>query len=203
MKKTYRSMALGIILAAMPGALVSSAQSRNVTAAERIEAARKYFTDVVLVNQDGQEMKFYSDLIEGKTIIMIPFFTTCTSVCPPMNRNLEKIQDWLGDRLGKDVIMLSISVDADNDTVPRLKEYAQRYHAKPGWYFLGGKKENVDLALKKIGQYVEEKNEHSTVMILGNMRTGLWKKAFALGKTEELIAIVGSVANDKGAVSSN
>ena len=166
-------------------------------AAAKEAAALKYFTDTVLVNQDGQEMRFYSDLVREKTVIMIPFFTTCTSVCPPMNRNMQKIQDWLGERLGRDVIMMSISVDPVYDTVPRIKEYSERYHAKPGWFFLSGKKENVDLVLKKIGQFVENKDDHSSIMILGNTRTGLWKKAIALSKFEELIQVVGSVVDDK------
>ncbi len=203
MTRRCRFTAARMLLVVLTGALLAGAEASGPTAADRSAAAGNYFTDVVLVNQDGEEMAFYSDLIAGKVVIMIPFFTTCTGVCPPMNRNLERIQDWLGDRLGKDVHMLSISVDPETDTVPRLKEYSKRFHARPGWYFLGGKKENVELALKKIGQYVEQKSDHSNIMILGNLRTGLWKKAFALASIDELIPIVDSVLNDKGAAGSN
>jgi protein SCO1/2 len=115
-----------------------------------------------------------------------------------MNRNMEKIQEALGDRLGKEVFLISISVDPTTDTPPRLKEYAQKFHAKPGWRFLTGKKENVDWALYKVGQYVEAKDDHTTVIIVGNETTGLWKKMFGMGKVAELIQIVESVANDKG-----
>ena len=198
MRNAARLFALVTALGTMAGA-----QPGKASPEQRIAAARKYFSDVVLLNQEGREMRFYSDLIEDKTVIMIPFFTTCTSVCPPMNRNLERIQEWLGDRLGKDVVMMSITVDAENDTVPRLKEYSLRYHAKPGWYFLGGKKENVDLALKKIGQYVDNKDDHSSIMILGNQRTGLLKKAMALSRFEELLKVVASVVEDKGEGTSN
>ena len=198
MRNAARLFALVTALGTMAGA-----QPGKASPEQRIAAARKYFSDVVLLNQEGREMRFYSDLIEDNTVIMIPFFTTCTSVCPPMNRNLERIQEWLGDRLGKDVVMMSITVDAENDTVPRLKEFSQRYHAKPGWYFLGGKKDNVDLALKKIGQYVDNKDDHNSIMILGNQRTGLWKKALALSKFEELLKVVASVVEDKGDGTSN
>jgi protein SCO1/2 len=118
-----------------------------------------------------------------------------------MNRNMEKIQEALGARLGKEVFLVSISVDPLTDTPPRIKEYAQRFHAKPGWTFLTGKKENVDWALYKLGQYVETKDDHTTVIIVGNEATGLWKKMFGMGKTAELIQIVESVANDKGEAS--
>jgi len=160
-------------------------------------AAAKYFSDVELINQDGQKLRFYSDVLKDKVVIINAFFSTCTSVCPPMNRNLEKIQDALGDRLGKEVFLVSISVDPENDTPARLKEYSQRFHARPGWLFLTGKKENVDWALYKLGQYVETKNDHTTIVIIGNEPKGLWKKAFGLARSEELIKIVNDVINDR------
>lgn len=161
-------------------------------------AAQKYFTDVELLTQDGRKMRFYSDLLKGRTVVIIPFFTTCTAVCPPMNRNMAKIQDALGDRLGKQVYLISITVDPVTDTPARLKAYAAKFHAKPGWYFITGTTENVNFALKKLGQYVADKNDHSSIMIVGNEATGLWKKALALAQAEELIKIVEEVADDKG-----
>lgn len=160
-------------------------------------AAEKYFSDVELLNQDGQKLRFYSDVLKDKVVIVNTFFTTCTSVCPPLNRNMEKIQEALGARLGKDAFLVSISVDPEADTPPRLKEYASRFHARPGWLFLTGKKENVDWALYKLGQYVEKKDDHSTIIVIGNEPKGLWKKAMGLAKPEELIKIVDDVLNNR------
>ena len=160
-------------------------------------AAAKYFSDVELINQDGQKMQFYSDVLKNKVVIINAFFSTCTSVCPPMNRNLEKVQDALGERLGKDAFLVSITVDPETDTPTRLKEYSRRFHARPGWIFLTGKKANVDWALYKLGQYVETKGDHSTVIIIGNEPKGLWKKALGLAKSDELVRIVEDVINDK------
>ncbi|HEX8354107.1 MAG TPA: SCO family protein [Pyrinomonadaceae bacterium] len=164
-------------------------------------AAEKYFSDVELVNQDGEKVRFYTDVLKGKTVVVNAFFTTCTSVCPPMNRSMEKIQEALGDRVGKDVFLVSITVDPATDTPARLKEYAAKFHAGKGWTFLTGKKENLDWALYKVGQYVEDKENHKTVIIIGNEATGLWKKAFGMAKVEELIKIVEGVAGDKGVAS--
>lgn len=160
--------------------------------------ARQYFTDVVLVNQDGASMRFYSDLIKGRTVIAIPFFTECTGACPVMNQTLAQIQDWLGDRLGREAVIVSMSVDPATDTVPVLREYAKHYNARPGWHFLGGRRENVELALRKLGQSVEVRENHTNIMIIGNERTGLWKKAFALADAASLIRVVSSVLNDAG-----
>lgn len=161
--------------------------------------AQKYFTDVELLNQDGKKVRFYSDVLKGKTVVVNAFFTTCTSVCPPMNRNMEKIQEVLGNRVGRDVFLVSMTVDPENDTPARIKEYAQKFHAGPGWIFLTGKKENLDWALYKLGQYVEQKDDHKTIFIIGNEPTGLWKKAFGMANVAELVQVVESVVNDKGA----
>jgi protein SCO1/2 len=161
--------------------------------------AQRYFTDTVLVNQDGERMRFYTDLLKDKTVIIDTFFATCQASCLPMNRNLAQIQEGLGDRLGKDVHILSISVDPTVDTPPLLKAYAKKLNAKPGWYFLTGDKESVEFILKKLGQFVDDKNNHLNIFIIGNNRTGLWKKAFGLAKSEELLKVVESVLNDPGA----
>jgi len=162
--------------------------------------AQKYFTDVELINQDGKKVRFYSDVLKGKTVVVNAFFTSCTSVCPPMNRNMEKIQEALGDRVGRDVFLVSMTVDPEVDTPARMKEYAQKFHAGPGWIFLTGKKENLDWALYKLGQYVEQKDDHKTIFIIGNEPTGLWKKAFGMANVAELVQVVESVVNDKGAI---
>jgi len=100
--------------------------------------------------------------------------------------------------MGKEVYFVSISVDPTVDTPASLKAYAKKLNAGPGWYFLTGDKENVDFALKKIGQFVDDKNDHLNIFIIGNEGTGLWKKAFGLAREDELLKVVESVLNDKG-----
>ena len=160
-------------------------------------AAAKYFTDIQLVNQNGEKMRFYSDLLQGKTVIINSFFATCQGSCLPMTRNLEKVQEALSDRLGKDARIISISVDPEVDTPAELKAFSKKFHARPGWYFLTGSKESVEFILKKLGQFVEDKNDHYNIFIIGNERTGLWKKAFGLAKSEDIVKVVESVVNDK------
>jgi len=160
--------------------------------------AQRYFTDTVLINQNGERVRFYTDLMKDKTVIIDTFFATCQASCLPMNRNLAQIQEGLGDRLGKDVNILSISVDPGVDTPALLKAYSKKLNAKPGWYFLTGDKESIEFILKKLGQFVDDKNDHLNIFLIGNNRTGLWKKAFGLAKSEELMKVVESVVNDPG-----
>jgi protein SCO1 len=166
-------------------------------AAAEPPAAQKYFGDVLLVNQNGEKMRFYSDLLQGKTVIINSFFATCQGSCLPLSRNLQKVQEALGDRLGKDARIISISVDPAVDTPEALKAYANKLQAKPGWYFLTGDKASVEFALKKLGQFVDNKESHTNLFIIGNERTGLWKKAFGLAKSEDIVKVVDSVINDK------
>ncbi len=160
--------------------------------------AHRYFGDIPLVNQHGETLRFYPDLIQGRTVIINAMFTSCTGVCPLMSKTFADIQEWLGDRLGKDVLLISMSVDPETDTPAKLKEYAARFGAKPGWHFVTGKKADVDAALTKLGQYAEKPDAHKNLFLIGNDRTGLWKKAFGLAKTEEILPVVASVVDDRG-----
>jgi len=196
MKPILFSNLLVLVLFGAANAQQSTTQPTTTNGTEN--AAAKYFTDVTLVNQNGEKMRFYSDLLQGKTVIINSFFATCQGSCLPMTRNLEKVQEALGDRLGKDARIISISVDPEVDTPTELKAFSKKFHARPGWYFLTGSKENVEFVLKKLGQFVEDKNDHTNIFIIGNERTGLWKKAFGLAKSEELVKVVDSVLDDKG-----
>ena len=164
---------------------------------EEPSAAAKYFGEVELIDQEGRKVRFYSDVLKGKTVVVNALFTTCTNVCPPISRNFERIQEALGERLGKDVFLVSITVDPENDTPEKLKAYAEKFHARAGWSFLTGRKENIDQALYKLGQYVQDKNSHKTIVIIGNEATGLWKKAFGLAQADDLIKLVDEVMNDR------
>ncbi len=189
-----RKLALAAALVLLPPPLPLRAQEPEATASP----AHPYFSDVKLMSQDGREMRFYSDLLKGRTVVIDVLFTGCTGACPVMSGTFAKLQHHLGDRLGKEVYLLSISVDPVNDTPAKLKEYAARFGARPGWYFLTGPKENVESVLRKLGQWVESREGHQNLFLIGNDRTGLWKKAFGLAKPEEIFTLVDSVANDKG-----
>jgi cytochrome oxidase Cu insertion factor (SCO1/SenC/PrrC family) len=137
--------------------------------------------------------------MDGHVGVISSMFTTCAAICPVLGQKIKAIQEAAGDRLGKDVHILSITVDPGHDTPAVLREYAKRFEAQPGWHFLTGSEENVKLALSKLGFQVETKDDHSTVVLLGNEKTGLWKKANGLAGTQALVELFDSVMNDTGA----
>jgi cytochrome oxidase Cu insertion factor (SCO1/SenC/PrrC family) len=166
--------------------------------AEPDSPARRYFSDVPLVNQHGETLRLYSDLLRGKVVVIHVFFASCKNTCPLMMSTFQKLQDHLGDRLGRDVSLLSLTVDPANDTPEVLKDYAARVGARPGWHLLTGPGANVRLALAKLGQLVEEREQHSNIFIIGNESTGLWKKVRGLDPAEPIIALMDGVIADGG-----
>jgi protein SCO1/2 len=160
--------------------------------------AASYFGGIELLNQDGKTMRLYDDLMKDKIIVLNSFFASCTASCPMMSKSFAALQTRFADRLGRDLVFVSITVDPEHDTPSKLHAYAAKWQARRGWYFLTGSKANVDAALKKLGQYVDEPSAHMNVIVIGNERTGLWKKAMGLAPSDELAKVVESVLNDRG-----
>lgn len=166
-------------------------------AEEPNQAAHDYFTDVRLIDQAGQEHRLYSDLMAGRVVVINALFTTCQGVCPVTSTNLKKVQAWLGERLESEVRILSLTVDPEVDTPAKLGTYARGLGAKEGWYFLTAPKEQLEFALARLGLRTESKEAHSPLFLIGNVPTGLWKKAMGLAGSEELIQILDSVLQDR------
>jgi cytochrome oxidase Cu insertion factor (SCO1/SenC/PrrC family) len=160
-------------------------EARNEKAAAS-DSSESYFPNLTLLTQENKQVHFYDDLLKGKVVLINFLFTTCKGVCSPMTANLAKVQRYLGERVGRNINMISISVDPETDTTEVLKRYAETFKAQPGWYFLTGKKENVDWVLHKLGGYVENKAEHSSVLLIGNEATGEWMKMPAMAGPSEI-----------------
>ncbi|HKG23119.1 MAG TPA: SCO family protein, partial [Blastocatellia bacterium] len=186
----------GDVKTPVPGGAQATVPERSA-AAKPAESAAKYFPNVELLTQENKPVHFFDDLLKGKIVVINFAFSTCTGVCPPMTANLAKVQEYLGDRVGRDINMITISVDPLIDTPEVLKKYASNFKVKPGWYFLTGKKENVDLVLKKLGGYVADKAQHSGVLIIGNVETGTWSKMLAMADASEIANAVRKIADSK------
>jgi protein SCO1 len=173
------------------------ASSKLLPATAELSAAEKYFTNVELVNQHGQSLRLYADLLKGKVVVINSFFSTCKGSCPVMMSSFARIQEHFADRVGKELFLISITVDPQTDTPQVLAALAAQWKARPGWQFLTGDKASLDAALHKLGQQVENKESHSNVFIIGKEATGLWKKARGLSKPEAIIPLIEEVLEDK------
>lgn len=150
-------------------------ETKNVKSADSDEKARQYFTDTELTSHAGEKLKFYSDVLEGRTVVISFMFTSCEDACPLINANMQRVQERLKDRLGKDIYFVSITVDPKVDTPKVLADYRKQFKAGPGWMFLTGSEKNIEIVGSKMGQ-VFEKEAHLTAFLVGNTKTARWRK---------------------------
>ena len=132
-----------------------------------------YFPNVPLVNQDGKTVRFYDDLLKDKKVMIDFVFALCDQGCPLDTANLVRVQKLLGARIGTDIHMYSITLDPENDTPQKLKEYAEQYGVGPGWQFLTGKREDIDAIRYKLG-HRSAKEEHANAVQVADMAKGRW-----------------------------
>jgi len=140
-----------------------------------------YFPNVPLVTHEGKTVRFFDDLIKGKVVAINFIYTSCPDACPLETASLREVQEILGDQVGRDVFMYSITIDPETDTPEVLKKYAERFQVGPGWLFLTGKEADITLIRKKLGLYRDEAGSdkleaHMLSGIIGNQSTGRWMK---------------------------
>lgn len=144
---------------------------------EREQKQRSWFTNTPLVDQRGEALRFYEDVVKDHVVVINFIFTRCKDACPLLTQKLLQTRAALGGELGDRLRFVSISVDPKHDGPAQLRAFAEKQGAAvPGWSFLAGKKENVDLVVKRLGQYVDAPENHATVFIAGNARTGHWMR---------------------------
>lgn len=160
-----------------PATLGRELERLGAPAPERLERAQAtYFTNTVVTDQRGERHRFYDDLVKGRTVVLQFGFTSCKTACPAMAQKLARVQQALGDRVGRDVNILTLSVDAERDSPEALAEFAQRHGARDGWYLLTAEPKEMAALLRKLGGWSRTPAEHSVGLVVGDTRTGNWLK---------------------------
>lgn len=163
-------LGLGGPFAVGPGLAVGSEVGLNAD-----EENLRYFTDLPVLTHAGEEVRFYSDLLKNKRVVISFFYVNCPTAQPTLV-TLFKLQKKLGDRLGSDVVLLSISVDPQKDDLEAVRNYAGRFNPLKGWYFITGKPENLDLINKRLGNTMRLPEGHLRQFILGSTLTNHWMR---------------------------
>jgi protein SCO1 len=152
--------------------------------------------DIEVVNQDGRHVRFNSQVVDGRIAIVTGFFTSCSAMCPITQEKLSQVAKLLGPRLGKDVVIVSVSVDAENDTPARMKDWGEKFHIGPGWTLLSGKRDQVDTLLKSLGLFVELRQRHQSALMIGSAATG-WVRVSSWTPSEKLARLAESMSSSK------
>ena len=106
--------------------------------------------NISFTNQLGKKVSLYD--LHGKIIVLDFFFTRCPSICPGLARNMKRLQDSYKNGNDSMVQFLSISIDPEHDSVPQLRNFANRYTANhDSWWFLTGNKKDIyEFALQEL-----------------------------------------------------
>lgn len=184
MKIALRVLTLGLLLAA--GAALAQPESQTVNDLR--------IPDVTVIDQNGKSVRFYTDLVKNRVVAINFVFTTCTTICPPMAATFAKLQKILGDRAGKDVHLISVSVDPNTDTPERLKAWGQKFGAGPGWTLVTGDREEVTRLLKALGVYTPGVTDHTPLVLLGNETSHRWTRAYGLAAPVKLAELIDQIA---------
>ncbi len=183
--KNRRSLVAALGAAPFVVPLLAKAQTLDTTPKFKVIPSRerirqRYFPNIVLTTHEGKKVKFYDDLVKDKIVVFNMFYAKCEGVCSPVTRNLVRVQKLLGNRMGKDIFFYSFSLKPKEDTVPALKHYAEMHKVKPGWLFLTGSVDDMELLRRKLG-YVDpdpevdkEINNHIAVLKYGNEPLERW-----------------------------
>ncbi len=189
-----RTQKIGTVIAvaiagfgALLACMVASAQSRW---------GANYFPNSVLTTQDGQKVHFYEDVIKGKIVVIDLIYTHCVDACPLETAKLVQVQKLLGESVGKDIFFYSITIDPKRDTPEVLKEYAEKYHVGPGWTFLTGDRNDIELISRKLGMYSDpdpnNRDGHTPSVLIGNEATGQWIRNSATDNPRFLSLMIGN-----------
>ena len=154
------------------------------------DAASVELHNMELIDQDGEVVRFVDDVVGDRIVVMDFVYTTCTTVCPVLSAILGRVQIQLADDLGPELRLVSVSVDPVRDTPERLKAYSASHRAGPDWLWLTGEKSEVDEVLRGVGAYTPNFEDHPSMVLVGDVRTGKWIRFFGFPDPDKIVAAV-------------
>lgn len=179
-----------LFLKAVGGAALLPAATHAAPAPARDEA---YFPNVVLQTHEGRRVRFYDDLVKGRKVMFNMMYTVCTGICPMNTASLLQVQQMLGARVGREYHMYSLTLRPELDTPAALRDYMKLYGIKPGWTYLTGRPEDIDLVRRKLGFYdsdpVADKdiNNHTGVLRVGDDKRNKWFMTPIISPARQLV----------------
>lgn len=185
MRSIIKYCAFGLVLA-NAGALAADS-----------EKAKAYFGDYILVDQNQQRHRFYSDLLANHVVLINVVFSSCEDACPLQTKTLRKVKRELGERFEQEIRFLSLSVDPENDTPETLKQFARQQGVdETGWFFLDAEPKTMRTVLNKLGQWTNQPAQHSTLLIAGNTQTAHWIKIPPASAPKKIVYELNQLADE-------
>jgi len=185
------TLAAAALLGEMLPAAGHDAHHHATSADVKPQAARVTLHDIQLVDVDGTAVRFRSEAVGNRIVVIGFIYTSCTTICPVTSAILGDVQkrlmERLGERFGRDVQLVTLTVDPATDTPERLKDYAANFGSPAGWTWLTGDKPKVDRVLAGMGAYAADFTRHSGAVLVGDARTGDWIRFYGIPNAPDIV----------------
>jgi protein SCO1/2 len=176
---TRRSWLLTLGVAPVAGGLGAWAQGRRprhaghtLSARERIQ--QQHLPNVEVVTHAGRRVRFYDDLVKDKKVIINFMYAKCDGICVPVTMNLARVQKRLGDRVGRDIFMYSITLKPAEDSAEALRQYREDHGVEGDWLFLTGALHDIDHLRRALGfAFADPGEDADTSNHIGMVRYGV------------------------------
>lgn len=163
-------------LAAAAGPALSTGSAGNGTGA-RTDG----FPNPLLLTHTGQRVRFYDDIVKGnKALLFNMMYASCRNICPPNTASLLQVHRILGERMGRDIMFYSLTLQPDLDRPADLQAYAKRYGVGRGWTFLTGARKDIEAIRRKLGFFDLDPAvdgdlaQHTGMVRIGNHARDRW-----------------------------
>jgi protein SCO1/2 len=141
---------------------------------------QRHFPNVPLTTHEGRRVRFYDDLIKDKIVVLNLMYADCEGICPTVTLNLARTQQLLNERIKTPVHIVSLTVNPQDDTPQKLREYATMHEAGGNWLFATGAPDDLELLRQRLGftdlnpAIDKDKSSHSGMIRYGNEPLSLW-----------------------------
>ena len=189
-----RRMLITGLLGGAATALMQPAAVRSAT--QPTAKSGSSFPNMSLITHEGKPVRFYDDLLRGKTVLINMMYAQCEGICPGMTANLSRVQKALGDQVGRTVFMYSLTLQPDQDTPAVLADYVQMHRIRPGWKFLTGNRADIEAVRGSLGFFDRDpaidgdKTQHTGMVLLGNDALNRWCSTPAMREPEQIVAAI-------------
>ncbi|MBU2641955.1 MAG: SCO family protein [Gammaproteobacteria bacterium] len=195
---TRRTLLAGFGVAALGAMAFQRSMLDREPVPQRVPGTGRLPNPTVFTHE-GRAVKFYDDLIRDKVVAISMTYAQCTATCPATMGNLIRVQDMLGERIGRDVFMYSITLFPEVDTPRVLKQYAEKFGVKSGWTFLTGTPSDIESLRFALGFYDLDpavdaiRTQHANMIRIGNAAYDRWTMSPGLVRPELIVSTINHV----------
>jgi len=188
MRPRFCALGLALLLGfSIETAFAHSGHHHNDSSAIKRSVIEPRIPHTTLVRDDGAKVDISTELDRQGPIYLNFVYTSCGSVCPVLSQTFSVLADRLGPDRSK-VRMISLSIDPEYDTPPRLAAYRQQFGADAAWRFYTGSLEASAAMQRAFGVLSRDKMNHPVATFYRPAADRAWVRIDGFASPEQLEA---------------